>query len=252
LVLSGGIYVISSAWLLALQKATSAGLLSTQINRKVVHITCAPFLMLFWPLYSDAATSRLAAALVPLAFTARLLVSAIRNRRVIETGPHEAAEVRSVNNLTASITRTADDSISEALQGPLAYLVVLSGLTLFCWRDSAVAAVVVGQLCFGDGFADIVGRTFGKGSEWKYKLARGKTVVGSTAFSFAGFIGSSALISFLQHAGCIPNSLSKSWTIPALVLISVLCGAVEVLFPDVDDNYSVSFTAAVLAVFFRL
>jgi dolichol kinase len=269
LALTGALLAVASAWLLALQAATGAGRTSTRLNRKIVHITCAPGLMLCWPLYSDLPTARVAAAVLPLFFIARLLWSANANHtHDDDSKPRETARdqqqqqqqlqrssssSRSISTLAASITRNnGDDTWEDALRGPLVYLAVLSTVTLVFWRGSPASAVILGQLCFGDGFADIVGRQFGRGTEWTLPNANGKTVVGSVAFSVAGFLGSSALWSYFLYAGCLTDSLANPAAILDLVVISILCGAVEVLAPGLDDNSTVSFTAACLSLILKI
>ena len=51
---------------------------------------------------------------------------------------------------------------SEVLKGPLLYTFILSIMTLYYWTDNPIGLITMSQLSFGDGFADLVGRRYGK------------------------------------------------------------------------------------------
>ena len=71
----------------------------------------------------------------------------------------------------------------ELLRGPLYYVLVLLGVTLYYWRESPAGFVAVALMCGGDGIADIVGRQFGKGNPLPHNSNK------SWAGSFAMFAG---------------------------------------------------------------
>ena len=58
---------------------------------------------------------------------------------------------------------------------------VISAITAMYWRDSPVGVAAIAVLCAGDGFADIVGRKFGKGN----KLPHSPCKVSILALAFA-------------------------------------------------------------------
>lgn len=224
--LSSATIAAASAALYALQRATSAGLLSTKLNRKLVHIATGPAILSLWPFYSGEYGSRTIAAAVPLFFIARLAYSASR-----------------ATPFALAISRTAD--ATEAGKGPLLYVSVLLTATLFAFR-TPIGCVAVTQLAFGDGLADIVGRNFGKGTEWRQN--GGKTVVGSAAFAGGAFVGSLALLAWFEKAGILGGRLDAT-SVAAVGFISVVCAAAEVLLQDlVDDNLAIPAIAAGLSV----
>lgn len=224
--LSSATIASASAALYALQQATSAGLLSTKLNRKLVHIATGPVLLFLWPFYSGEYGSRAIAAVVPLFFIARLAYSVSRS-----------------TPFALAVSRTAD--ATEASKGPLLYVIVIFTATLFAFR-TPIGCVAVTQLAFGDGLADIVGRNFGEGTEWRQD--GGKTVVGSAAFAGGAFWGSLALLAWFEKTGILGGRLDAS-SVAAVGFISVVCAAAEVLLQDlVDDNLTIPAIAAGLSV----
>jgi dolichol kinase len=223
---SGGLY--------GLQRATSAGLLSSKLNRKLVHTATGPLLLSLWPFYSADPSGKYVAAAVPLLFMGRLVYSASQG-----------------SSLAASIARGKD--LTEVLRGPLIYVSIILAVTLLSWKTST-ACVAVSQLAVGDGLSDIVGRRFGKGTEWAFRGNQGaKTVVGSSAFVAGAFFGSASLLSWFHAAGILSaNADGGAWSIvdrlPSLLCISLCCAAVEALFEEVDDNISIPLTASLLAL----
>lgn len=125
------------------------------------------------------------------------------------------------------------------------YSVVLLLATVVPFRESAVGVVAATQMAVGDGLADIVGRRFGS---VKWPFSRSKSLAGSAAFVMGGWVVSGLLLLWLQVTGCqtavdlLQHPLEP---LLKLLLISVLCAAVELL-PAVDDNISVPAAAAAL------
>jgi dolichol kinase len=149
----------------------------------------------------------------------------------------------SENELAQAISRSG--RAEEALGGPFVYVLVLLFVTLFCFTDSPVGIISIAAMAVGDGLADLIGRRYGKTNKWMFN--KDKSVAGSTAFILGALLGSFALLSWLIGWGVMePLKLSALDLIGRLLLISVLCAAVE-LIPAVDDNWSVPFAAAVLS-----
>lgn len=230
--LSAGAVGAASLLLLGLQRSTQAGLLSTTLNRKLVHVATGPLCLSLWPLYSGDGASRYYAAAVPAVFAARLVFSALRGKR-----------------LAASLSRSGESDGREALQGPLVYVAIVLGVTLGGWGTSW-AAMAVAQLACGDGLADIVGRRLGRGTEWGFGEG-GKTAAGSAGFVCGAFAGSLGLLGWFHASGFLAVGEGSAWDLasvgPAVLAISVTCAAVEVLLEAVDDNVSIPLTAAVLS-----
>jgi dolichol kinase len=126
----------------------------------------------------------------------------------------------------------------EALGSPLIYLIVLTLNTLLFFRDSPVGAVVICQMAVGDGLSDVIGRRYPIKS-WKF--APSKSIGGTLAFVVGAFVTTALALALLNDTDCI--NLYVPYYIPQILLISVLCAAVE-LTPFTDDNISVPTVAA--------
>lgn len=131
---------------------------------------------------------------------------------------------------------------------------MLSIVTVVLWKTSA-AAYAVSQLAFGDGAADLVGRKWGKGTEWPFAWANGKTIVGSLAFVSAAATGNLALLAWFHVSGyLLGGPLDMSAVLPEVLAVSFVCAVVELsssLF-RIDDNVSIPIVAAILASLFSV
>lgn len=98
-------------------------------------------------------------------------------------------------------------------------------VTLFCWKDSPLGVVALMQLCLGDGFAEVVGRRWGKSLVWPF--CKDKSVVGTLAFSVAGWVASYGALIYFKNMGIFfqGNELSTL----SLVLVTFACSAVELV-----------------------
>jgi dolichol kinase len=228
------VIIASFAWVKIWGVAHSHGV-PHSVSRKVVHATCGPLFVLFWPLFSPAPGARFFAALVPLMSLVRILL---------------AASV-SDGDLINSVSRTG--RAEEVLGGPLYYSVVLLFATLFAWCSN-VGVVAIAQMALGDGFADLVGRNFGR-TRWSFH--QDKTVEGTLAFVFFAYTGSSVLLKVVS------DRTTESISDCRLLFISILCAASELLVGSTlcdrldaqvhgeicsrfDDNLAVPALAAVL------
>ncbi|KAA8498359.1 putative phytol kinase 1, chloroplastic [Porphyridium purpureum] len=218
--------VLSFLWLFLWQQAREQEILSSQVVRKVIHITTAPAFLLLWPLFSAHPSARVFAALLPFFTAVRVFVA---GKQLIPN---------SKDTIATSVSRSG--APAEALRGPLYYIVVIVLTTLVFWRDSPVSAILVCQMCFGDGFAEVVGKRFGTTKWWWSKT---KSVAGSAGFVVGAF--SSSLV-FLTYFGNL--NLYDTETLWCLLFISIACSLVELL-PIGDDNINVPVTAAALSAF---
>lgn len=283
--LSASVIATASAALHLLQLATSAGYIPRVLNRKIVHITCAPLMFATWPFYSQMPYARFVAALVPIAFIARVLNSARSTAASANIpsslepactkgdshhkvqGLSERVNIAPVSDLGVERARVpltliesiarADDAKSEARRGPLYYLLTATIITVVFWRRDSASGVAIAQLCFGDGFADVIGRRFGANAKWPFRRAQGKSVIGTLAFTTASFIGSAGLLfysQFMNNPGLMSERLVSGIAnqIPGLFAVSVCCALVELLVMEIDDNFSVPATAIVLCRLFGI
>jgi len=218
----------ATVWILFWQWISSKEWIERTVSRKIVHMTCTPLFVLTWPLFTDLSGSRWVASIVPLLMGIRLWV---------------AGKGWSRDTISKIVSRKG--SVEEALKGPLYYVIVTFLVTLFCWKDSPLGVVALMQLCLGDGFAEVVGRRWGKSLVWPF--CKDKSVVGTLAFSVAGWVASYGALIYFKNMGIFfqGNELSTL----SLVLVTFACSAVE-LVPFLDDNFSVPLVAILVGALF--
>lgn len=130
-------------------------------------------------------------------------------------------------------------SLQKHAQGPIAYAISMSAVTVFFWRDSACTYITMAALCFGDGMADVIGSYF---NAWPLPLPRfctkRKTLPGSIAFITSTFLSA---ISFLKVA-----SLGGVKPVSNIIIakLAVAGGLVEIL--PIEDNISVPLVVSAL------
>jgi len=140
----------------------------------------------------------------------------------------------------------------EVAQGPLLYSLILLLGVLGGWRTSMGGLMAITQMAAGDGFADIVGRRWGK-TKWPW--SKRKSVVGTAAFIVCATIVTIGEVLWFNQFGLLP--MLSSLVIQKIVVISVICGIVELLPSERylpgklgDDNLTVPFTAFALSLLF--
>ena len=101
---------------------------------------------------------------------------------------------------------------------------------------SPIGIVAVAMMCGGDGFADIIGRRFGRGNALPWNAE--KSFAGS-AVSCGGFAARARLLAYFHLFGFIDVSAS---TYAATLVIATVCAIVESLpiASVVDDNFTVT------------
>jgi len=219
----------------------TVGKLEPRDSRKIIHTFSAPLFILVWPLFSHAYGARVFASIVPLmnAFRLYLAGTGSSGDNTSEGSTSDGSEIE----LAQAISRSGN--AEEALGGPFVYVMVLLFFTFFCFTDSPVGIISIATMAVGDGLADLLGRRFGSTNKWPFN--KNKSVAGSIAFVSGALAGSFGLISWLTGFGVMdPLDLSTADLVGRLLLISVVCAAVE-LIPAGDDNYSVPLSAAILS-----
>jgi phytol kinase len=199
------------------------------IARKVVHILSGPFFIVMFPLFSMAEGARYFATIVSLTNLIQLYLS---GRNMGDP------------TLAKAVSRSGD--ISEALGGPLIYVLIVQSCLLLFWRSSPISVLAISTMAAGDGMADLIGRKWGKSNPWWF--ATNKSVVGTAAFVTFSAVTSLALLQWLVTTECLalPASLSAMDITMRVVGISVVSAIVELL-PIGDDNINVPLTAGILA-----
>jgi len=210
---------------------SDAGLTSQYVSRKLVHVLTGPLFVLCWPLFTDGLAGQLAAMSVPILSVVRLL----RAGRA-PAGSEAGAD------LVRAISRSG--SKKEALEGPMAYTLVLLASTVFGWR-SIVSIVAINQMAIGDGMADLVGRRFGK-NRWPKAIepTGKKSIEGSVAFVAFAFLACLLTVHLFYLAGAV--AITAAQAAPALLIVSVVAALVELL-PLGDDNFTVPLSSAIAA-----
>lgn len=208
-------------------------LLPTIVTRKLVHILVAPVFILTWPLYSGEWFSRYIAAIVPLMFV--LLFVAIGTGKV----KNEA--------FVTSMSRSGE--ASELLKGTLYYAILVMIVTLLWFYVPAegleyatpIALIVMGCLAGGDGFADIIGRKYGK---HKYHFGSSeKSVEGSIGMFIGSMLFSLLLVGVLSLDA--PQWDLTSFVFP-IVLFSLGATIIEAISPKNLDNWTISIGVALM------
>jgi phytol kinase len=130
----------------------------------------------------------------------------------------------------------------EILRGPLYYGIIFVICTIVFWYDSPIGIIALMLMCGGDGFADIVGRNFGRSRiPWNPH----KTWMGSMGMFLGGFILS--LVILLIYIGVGIFSISVGELLPPLLFISVAATLIETLPLRDVDNITVTLSAVILA-----
>lgn len=225
----GYAFVKFNSWLV------ETGRLESRDSRKIIHSFSAPLFVLFWPIFSNNMGARFFAGVVTMVNALRLILAA-------QGGDDE-------QGLAKAVSRTGN--AKEALGGPFVYILILQAAIWLFWRSSAVGVIAVTTMAAGDGFADLVGRRWGRNNKWWFSPQ--KSMVGTLAFWIASTVCGVGLISWLQFAGCL--ELPANYVLSDVVLrvagISAVSALLELL-PVGDDNWTVPLSAGIVAfLFFR-
>ncbi|XP_039045699.1 probable phytol kinase 3, chloroplastic [Hibiscus syriacus] len=127
----------------------------------------------------------------------------------------------------------------ELLKGPLYYAITVTLACAVYWRNSPIGIAAICNLCAADGFADTVGRRFGR---QKLPYNRNKSIAGSVAMATAGFLSSVGYMYYFSYFGYI----QKSWGMVLGFLIVPLASALVESLPistELDDNLTVTLTS---------
>lgn len=230
------------------------GKIDSKLSRKIIHSGSAPIFMCLWPLYSNTPGAKYFASGVVFLQMMRLVLAGLKKDNGNDM--QSASKFRVVaQDIQADATMNGGkeggivDAISrggsrtEALKGPLIYTIVLLIGTLIWFRGSPIGVVGITQMAAGDGFADIVGRRYGKK---KWAFAPDKSIAGTAGFVCAATVVTTALLMLFSATGNISPALEFSEVLQKVLLISVFCGLVE-LIPVWDDNVSVPLAGALAA-----
>ncbi|MHA1110888.1 MAG: hypothetical protein ACTSRE_07270 [Promethearchaeota archaeon] len=235
--------VIATVTLLLIVKINGriqkSGKLPTHITRKIIHIVVAPIFLLTWFLYTCTPASRYIAMIVPLAFIGQFVA--------IGTG------LMKDEDSVRSMSRTGDPK--ELLQGTLYYSIVIllvtivwfyvpaSALVYTSLKGNPAAFVIIGCLAGGDGFADIIGRKYGKK---KFGIGGAqKSLAGALGMFFGSFIFSMGLILIFSLE---VDNFQIYPLILSVAIISLVATFVELFSPPHIDNITIPIAVIIVIV----
>lgn len=221
--------VAALLWLRLNDTLAHRGIIGSQLSRKIIHIGTGPIFVLCWLLFTEDASARYLAAIVPLGITIQFFlvgIGVIKDKAAVD-----------------AMSRQGDRR--EILRGPLYYGLFFVVLTIAFWLDTPVGIIALMILCGGDGFGDVIGkRVPSQTLPWSPR----KTLAGSISVLVGGFVFSLLVMAVFIQTGIF--DISYSSLIPRLLLISVICAAVESLPLRDLDNLTVPATAVALGLLF--
>ncbi|MBD2094488.1 phosphatidate cytidylyltransferase [Trichocoleus sp. FACHB-591] len=210
-------FAIALSWLKLVNTLAQRGWLEQKLSRKIIHIGTGPLFVLCWHLYSEQASARYFAALVPLAITLQFL--AIGTQLIADPAAVQAM--------------TREGKPAEILRGPLYYGIAFILCTVLFWRNSPIGILALMLMCGGDGLADIVGRRLGK---HKLPFSSHKSWAGSTAMFLGSFGFGLGFLMLFNHLGHFQLPLNFASTTGAVAAIAFVATLVEALpFSDIDN-----------------
>ncbi|KAF5785977.1 putative phytol/farnesol kinase [Helianthus annuus] len=201
------------------EETARRGIFDQKLNRKLVHITIGLAFMLCWPLFSSGSGGAYIAALVPGVNIVKVLLIGLG---IVK----DEATVK-------SMSRFGD--YRELVKGPLYYASTITFCCTIYWRTSPIAIAAICNLCAGDGFADIIGRRFGKK---KLPYNTDKSFAGSIAMAISGFMSSVGFMYYYSMFGFVERSIGM---VVGFLTVSVASALVEShpVSTKFDDNLTV-------------
>ncbi|KAL6070066.1 Phosphatidate cytidylyltransferase [Balamuthia mandrillaris] len=134
------------SWVAVVKSLVRLRILSTSSLRKLLHIGTGPIYLACWNLFTTAERARWLACLVPLGLTLKFAAVGLGLLHDPDT----------VNSMARNGKPT------ELLRGPFLYGMVFVATTVLFWGNSPTGICMLMLLCGGDGFAEVVGRLYGR------------------------------------------------------------------------------------------
>jgi len=210
------------------------------VSRKVIHIFAAPVFLVCWLLFSGDYYSRYFAAVVPLLFVILFIA--------IGTGM--------VKNEEFVNTMSREGKPRELLKGTLFYAIIMVLCSILFWYNPIdvtlqpnwaifipTAILIFGPLAGGDGFADLIGRRFGKR---KFHIFADKSLIGTLAmfvFSLLATLG--LLFVFWLTLDPLWASVNVSTLILPILIVCIVCTIIEMFSPRNLDNLLIPLFAVI-------
>lgn len=219
--------LLSIFWLRLIDFFAIKGIISQKLSRKIIHIGTGPIFVLCWLLFPEDPLSRYFAAFIPFLISIQFFLigmGIIKDQASVE-----------------AMSRTGNPR--EILKGPFFYGIVFVLLTIIFWRDSPIGIIALMILCGGDGFADVIGRRI---PSTALKWSPGKSMAGSIAMFFGGFIFSIVLLHIFINSGYIQLTFTD-YLIKTL-LLSFMATIVESLPIRDLDNITVPMSVVIVGL----
>lgn len=195
-------------------------IVSTTVTRKMIHIWAAPIYTICWLLYSDQWFAPYVSLIVPGIFALQFILIGIGK---MENEP-----------FVQSMCRTGDPK--ELLKGTLYYAIFMMVGAILFWKNP-VAIVMFFTLAFGDGLADVVGRSINR---MKFEILAPKSVPGTLAMFLASLIAS--------YIGLIIFEIDIDIFLTVTIIAVLVATIVEVVSPKETDNITIPL--AIIVVFY--
>jgi len=226
LVISFGLALL---WLRSMDFLAHRGLIGQKLSRKIIHIGTGPIYILCWNFFSFNPSARYLAALIPLAITIQFFfvgMGWIKDPAAVQ-----------------AMSRTGDRK--EILRGPLYYGCMFILLTLIFWQTTPVGILALMILSGGDGFADILGRRFGK---LKIPFSNDKSFMGSVGMLFFSFTFGALFVSIFNSMGYFSKAYSLPTVLFSVFVISLAATIVEAYTRSDLDNLTITLASVVLGL----
>jgi len=210
-------------WLEMVEFSERSKLFDNKHQRKVLQVLTGPMILITWALFTNGFKGAIFAAVVPLLLSLKFYL--------IGTG-------KWVDDDTIEIISRKGQR-KELLKGPMFYGIVLMLSTLLFWKTIR-GMICILVLCFGDGFAEIVGGAIGKFNSIPWSI-NNKSFAGFFSFVIFGTVLSWLYItnfsSMIFH-DFLPEGLDDK--LFYRILIDVVVAAIVETLPIVDyDNFTI-------------
>jgi dolichol kinase len=215
-------------WLEMVEFSERSKLFDNKYQRKILHICTGPMLLITWTLFTNGTKGAIAAAIVPFLLSVKFYL--------IGTG-------KWVDDDTIEIIARKGQR-KELLKGPMFYGLVVTLATILFWK-SIRGIICILVLCFGDGFAELVGDALGKSNPLPWSVNK-KSFAGFVAFILFGisltwlYVSNVSEIIFHEN---MPADYNEKLFLR--IVIDVLVAAAVETLPVVDyDNFTVFIATA--------
>jgi phytol kinase len=200
------------------------------VSRKVIHTFAGPLFLVCWLLFSGDGWSRYFASVVAWLFVFLFLALGL--------------QIMKNEEFVRTMSRSGEPR--EFLRGTLFYALVMAICAIMMWYVPAnidgtpnfaifvpTAFLIFGPLAGGDGFADIIGRKWGK-----HKVLGEKSIEGSIAMFLFSILFTYGLLGiyWLLINPVQPAAISLIKPLIPILVIALVATIVEILSPKTFDN----------------